>query len=268
MGLGKVNSLSGNLGNKSLQGTIGAVKGDKGDKGDPFTYDDFTEEQLESLKGPKGDTGAQGIQGEQGIQGDKGETGVGISNIQEQYYLSTSSTTQKGGEWKNTQDKWTEGTYIWTRFKVDWSDGITTYTTPVLANALNAANENAITAQHSLAEQAVLTAYSNSSGTSGTITLSYSADNYKNIRITYKNDDEQYGSTTVSGISNVNCTTYGSIARKNSGDSSIMLNSALFTVSGTSITISRNTQANVRFGSALNASDSNKLLVTKVELWN
>lgn len=124
----------------------------------------------DGAKGEKGDTGATGPQGEQGIQGEKGDigsqgpkgdngekgdTGVGISNIQEQYYLSTSNTTQEGGEWKNTQDEWSEGTYIWTRSKVDWTDGTTTYTTPVLANALNMANENAITAQHSLAEQVI-----------------------------------------------------------------------------------------------------------------
>lgn len=124
----------------------------------------------DGAKGEKGDTGATGPQGEQGIQGEKGDigsqgpkgdngekgdTGVGISNIQEQYYLSTSNTTQEGGEWKNTQDEWSEGMYIWTRSKVDWTDETTTYTTPVLANALNMANENAITAQHSLAEQVI-----------------------------------------------------------------------------------------------------------------
>lgn len=93
MGLGKANSLSGNLENKNLQGTIGAVKGDKGDKGDPFTYEDFTPEQLESLKGPKGDKGETGdkgnsfmyddftaeqlaaLKGDKGDKGDKGEQG-------------------------------------------------------------------------------------------------------------------------------------------------------------------------------------------------
>lgn len=114
---------------------------------------------------------------------------------------------------------------------------------------------------------AVLTAYNNSSGTSGTVTLSYSANNYKHIRITYKNDDGQYGSTTFSGVSNANCTTYGTIVRKNSSDSWIMLNSALFVVNNTTITISRNTQANVKFGSE-NTTDPNKLYITKVEVWS
>ena len=142
------------------------------DAGNTGTEEDYLAslKGADGAKGEKGDTGATGPQGEQGIQGEKGDigsqgpkgdkgekgdTGIGITNIQEQYYLSTSNTAQEGGEWKNTQDEWSEGTYIWTRSKVDWTDGTTTYTTPVLANALNMANENAITAQHSLAEQVI-----------------------------------------------------------------------------------------------------------------
>ena len=129
----------------SLKGADGA-KGEKGDTG-------ATGPQGEQrIQGEKGDIGSQGPKGD---KGEKGDTGIGIANIQEQYYLSTSNTAQEGGEWKNTQDEWSEGTYIWTRSKVDWTDGTTTYTTPVLANALNMANENAITAQHSLAEQII-----------------------------------------------------------------------------------------------------------------
>lgn len=142
------------------------------DAGNTGTEEDYLAslKGADGAKGEKGDTGATGPQGEQGIQGEKGDigsqgpkgdkgekgdTGIGIANIQEQYYLSTSNTAQEGGEWKNTQDEWSEGTYIWTRSKVDWTDGTTTYTTPVLANALNIANENAITAQQSLAEQII-----------------------------------------------------------------------------------------------------------------
>lgn len=142
------------------------------DAGNTGTEEDYLAslKGADGAKGEKGDTGATGPQGEQGIQGEKGDigsqgpkgdkgekgdTGIGITNIQEQYYLSTSNTAQEGGEWKNTQDEWSEGTYIWTRSKVDWTDGTTTYTTPVLANALNMANENAITAQQSLAEQII-----------------------------------------------------------------------------------------------------------------
>ena len=61
----------------------------------------------------------------------------------EQYYLSTSSTTQSGGSWSANQPKWSEGKYIWTRSAVTWTNNTTTYTTPVLAKAINGANETA-----------------------------------------------------------------------------------------------------------------------------
>jgi hypothetical protein len=73
----------------------------------------------------------------------KGKDGKGIKSIQDQYYLSDSNTTQTGGTWKNTQDPWVSGKYIWTRSHITWSDNTTTDTTPVLASALNTANETA-----------------------------------------------------------------------------------------------------------------------------
>ena len=75
----------------------------------------------------------------------KGEDGTGIDTIYEQYYLSTSATTQTGGQWlTDEQPQWQAGHYIWIRSKILWDDGSTTYTDPVLAKALNEANENAI----------------------------------------------------------------------------------------------------------------------------
>lgn len=110
-------------------------------------------------------------------------------------------------------------------------------------------------------------AYSNASGTSGTVTLSASSASYKHIRITYKNDDDQYNTTTVSGIGSAQGDFFGTVIRKDSSNTAIMINSALFGVIDTTITISRNSQANITFGSSSN-SDTNKLYITKVELWN
>lgn len=90
-----------------------------------------------------------------GVKGDKGATGKGIKSIQDQYYLSTSNTTQTGGAWKNTQDAWESGKYIWTRSHITWSDNTTTDTTPILAESLNTANENAVLAQEKTAEQKI-----------------------------------------------------------------------------------------------------------------
>ena len=96
-------------------------------------------------KGEKGDKGDQGEQGEKGDTGETGEKGRSISAVDEQYYLSTSDTTQSGGSWSTSQPAWEEGKYIWTRSEVTWSNPTeTTTTTPVLAGAINSANQNAV----------------------------------------------------------------------------------------------------------------------------
>ena len=82
------------------------------------------------------------------IKGGVGDTGRGISSIQNQYYLSTSSTEQTGGSWSNTMPSYVANYYYWTRSHIVWDDGSTpTDTTPVLDNALTDANANAIDAR-------------------------------------------------------------------------------------------------------------------------
>ena len=87
------------------------------------------------------------IIGVYGDTGGKGETGKGISRVTPEYYLSTSNQTQTGGSWKTTQDTWISGRYYWTRDSINWNDGTTTTTTPVLATGLNNANSTANNAQ-------------------------------------------------------------------------------------------------------------------------
>ena len=65
----------------------------------------------------------------------------GIKSITGQYYLSTSNQTQTGGSWANTQPAWESGKYIWTRSYIVYNDGTTGTTTPVLATAINNAND-------------------------------------------------------------------------------------------------------------------------------
>jgi len=91
------------------------------------------------------------IQGAKGQDGIDGKNGDYIADIFEQYYLSTSATKQEGGSWSTTQPAWSSGHYIWTRSEIHWikysSEGdpiaFTEYTEPVLAQAINSANENA-----------------------------------------------------------------------------------------------------------------------------
>lgn len=86
------------------------------------------------------------VYGDKGTKGDAGSTGIGVKAVEEQFYLSTSNTSQTGGSWKTTQDAWSSGKYIWTRNKITWTDNTTTYTTPVLAQGINNANNLANTA--------------------------------------------------------------------------------------------------------------------------
>ena len=96
---------------------------------------------------------------------------------------------------------------------------------------------------------------------SDTVSLNDSAVNYSYIEIYYKNDDGQYGSQKVYEPNGK--TTFGTVIRKNSGDSNIMINSVLFSISEEVITITRNSQANIYFSGKSN-SDNNKIYITRV----
>lgn len=61
---------------------------------------------------------------------DDGDTGVGVESIVEEYYLSTSKTSQNGGSWSTSPPSWSTGKYIWTRSKITYTDGTVKYTTP------------------------------------------------------------------------------------------------------------------------------------------
>ena len=107
-------------------------------------------------------------------QGIDGKDGVGIDDVIDQYYLSTSSTTQSGGSWSTTQPTWQPNRYIWQRMQIEWSDGTTTTTAPYLANALNSANQTAHDAEQaaqdlddSLDQQEIFNRLTNNGQTQG-----------------------------------------------------------------------------------------------------
>lgn len=75
------------------------------------------------------------------VTGDPGETGRSPEMIENQYYLSTSSTRAINGEWSLEIPSWESGKYIWKRSVITWSDKTVTYTEPVLDSAINHANE-------------------------------------------------------------------------------------------------------------------------------
>lgn len=96
-----------------------------------ITYTDGTTERTpKHIIGVYGDPGAAGADG------------LSITNIAEQYNLSTSAQAPDG-TWSDAQPEWSAGHYIWTRSVLTWSDGTSSTTTPVLASAINGANEAA-----------------------------------------------------------------------------------------------------------------------------
>ena len=116
--------------------------------------------------------GTQNISDPTCIQGAAGEneaTGIGVSQIIEQYYLSTSSTTQTGGAWSTAQPAWEKGKYIWTRSEITWTDDSVTHTDPVLAKAINGANEAVDDLDTSLDQQEVFNRLTNNKQTQGII---------------------------------------------------------------------------------------------------
>ena len=79
-------------------------------------------------------SGRDGVDGAKGDKGDKGNDGVGITSIVEQYYQSSSASSQTGGSWVTTPPAYAKGKYYWTRSKITWTNSTVTYTDPVLAN--------------------------------------------------------------------------------------------------------------------------------------
>lgn len=143
-----VNGAKGDKGATGAKGADGA-KGDTGPQGP------------QGLKGDKGATGAQGPQGVQGVkgatgaQGPTGPTGTGVASMTQQYYMSDSKTTQTGGSWVESMPTWSNGRYLWTRYKVVYKNPASTvYTTPVCDSSWEAVNEESIKRQSAIETKA------------------------------------------------------------------------------------------------------------------
>ena len=93
-----------------------------------------TESTPVCITGSKGSTGAagkDGANGADGAAGKDGSNGIGVKSIVEEYYRSTSNTGQAGGSWSTTVPTWVDGTYIWTRSTITYTDNTTSTTKPV-----------------------------------------------------------------------------------------------------------------------------------------
>lgn len=79
-----------------------------------------------------------------GVKGQPGANAPKITNVQDQIYLSTSNTAQSGGSWGILIPAWSSGKYYWSRVATTFDNGTTTYSTPVLDEALNQATTNQV----------------------------------------------------------------------------------------------------------------------------
>ena len=98
------------------------------------------------LSGTKGDTGATG------------GSGASVKSITPQYILTSSNTSapDSSAPWSNTQPAWSKDHYIWTRTHSVFTNGAESYSDPVLAGALNSANENVESLDNELNQEEIL----------------------------------------------------------------------------------------------------------------
>ena len=68
------------------------------------------------------------IVGADGKPGTNGDDGVSVTSTDVEYYISTSDTELSGGTWQATAPTITDGTYLWSRTKITYSNGQTAYT--------------------------------------------------------------------------------------------------------------------------------------------
>lgn len=105
--------------------------------------------------------------------------------------------------------------------------------------------------------------YSNTSGTTGTITLSQSAYDFYYMRIYYRDSDALYGSVDVYSP-NGKSLWLGTAAIESHGT---YFKRANIQISGSSITFTKNTEATIK-GSTYNFYTGNYIYITRVEAWN
>lgn len=95
-----------------------------------------------------------------GVHGATGPTGTGITSITEEFYLSTSKTTQTGGSWKEIPDPWSPGKYMWTRSKIVYNNPTSTETTtPLVSSEWEAVNEIQVGGRNLILNTKDLTGY-------------------------------------------------------------------------------------------------------------
>ena len=90
------------------------------------------------------------------ITGAAGHDGKGVVSIVPEYAISQNSTEPPVSGWANKPKKWMFGYYLWTRFKITYTDKTTTFTTPTcdssweIANNIEIGGKNLLTCTSSI----------------------------------------------------------------------------------------------------------------------
>lgn len=113
-------------------------------------------------------------------------------------------------------------------------------------------------------------AYSNESGTTGTITLSEDASKYKYMRVSYLYEGNEFSSNTFSNIDNIGGYYWLSCASSANEDNYNYIHHCLLNVNGKTVTLSRNNAVglNKETDAIYTPSGDNNIYVQKIELWN
>ena len=75
------------------------------------------------------------------ITGAAGHDGKGVVSIVPEYAISQSSTEPPVSGWADKPKKWMFGYYLWTRFKITYTDKTTSFTTPTCDSSWEIAND-------------------------------------------------------------------------------------------------------------------------------
>ena len=160
------------------QGPLHGPKGDKGDQGPqgeqgPQGVQGAKGEQ--GIQGPQGEQGVQGVQGPKGEQGPQGEQGIqgptgnGISSYSVTYQSSTSGTTIPTGTWSTSIPSVSQGSYLWTRTVLTFTNGSSS-TSYSVARMGNDATVTVDTALSSTSTNPVQNKVINAALTNGSVT--------------------------------------------------------------------------------------------------
>lgn len=141
-----------------------------------------------------------GAKGNTGNTGATGAAGKGIKSIVEQYYLSTSNTSQAGGSWTNTPPAWANGKYMWTRSIITYTDNSTTTTTPICVSGSTGATGNGILSitEYYLASASSSGVTTSTSGWTTTVQTTSTSKKYLwNYEVVQYTNGSKYTSTPV-----------------------------------------------------------------------